>query len=99
MLRIGGATGMLGIWMILSGYLSIQARSMPPVLAIIGIVTGFCRVIIIAGVLLSSFNSWPQLSLSSVWNACLLLWIVSYLVWTFWLGGWFITKKFIIYLD
>lgn len=97
--RVGGATGLLGIWMILSGYLSIESKSQPVVLAIAGMFTGFCRVIIIAGVLLSSFNSWPQLSLSSVWNACLLLWISSYLLWTFWLGGWLFIKKNSVYID
>ncbi len=99
MLRVGGATGLLGIWMILSGYLSIEARSLPVALAIAGMFTGVCRVIIVAGVLLSSFNSWPQLSLSSVWNACILLWISSYLVWTFGLGGWLLIKKNNIFLD
>jgi hypothetical protein len=89
---VSSGFGLIGVWMIATGYLTLSAKSLPAALAWLGIVTG-------AGMLLFCFGYWfgpreamasfsPSLTIRSVLPAIVggALSFFGYPIWAIWLG-------------
>jgi hypothetical protein len=90
---IAAVTALLGVWMVLAGYLGLTTKTLPNGLAVAGIAAGLTRFWIIASVVISTATSPAQGFQDILWNVGILAWIASHLVWTIWLGGWLFFQK------
>lgn len=90
---LAGFTVLIGVWMGLAGHLGIISELQPPGLCTAAIVAGLTRSAVIGNIVLSSFTTFPQVALTGLWNLGLVLWIASSLVFTGWLGVWFLRLK------
>lgn len=84
--------GFMGIWLLLNGLLGLQAKIVPRLLAMLGITVGIAWLIGIASTVINLFNSLLVQSLMGFLGINILALIICYLVWTIWVGYWFLTR-------
>lgn len=82
----------IGVWLLLNGWLGLHSRAIPRLLAKLSIAVGVAWLIAIASTVLGLFNSSLVQSLMTLWAVNILALIGGYLLWTIWVGCWFLTR-------